>query len=253
MLWQAAADFYFRMAGGYTGSVIIDEFQQWPAVNALYWGTEITDATNQLGAFFAAHDVGAIIVQEGRASEYRPVLATLSNLCLPPAHLGGVIIYPIAPDQIARYRDLKPRDLERSYDRDRFNRLVVAAQRYVAAGAPTNVLTPAKASMAGLIPRSWAVDNDIYTKDGLILGPWKDDRIQVGVVGSYEALQPLITDYRADSAEVYFPFPHPLDGAPKGNTFMRKMVVIFDHAGLERAAKRAASGLATDEAPPTAR
>jgi hypothetical protein len=100
-----------------------------------------------------------------------------------------------------------------------------------------------------VLPHGWAVDNDVYTKDGLILGPWQDDRIEAGVVGSYEALKPLIADYRADAAEVYFPFPRPLTEPPKGNTFMRKLVLVFDRAGLERAAKRASSELPPDEVP----
>ena len=188
----------------------------------------------------------AVIVQEWRASEYLPVLAMLNNLCLPPTRIGGVIIYPVAADKIAQYRGLQPLELERRYDRDRFDRLLVAADKYLAAGAPLNLLKPSNAAMAGLIPRSWAVDNDVYTKDGLILGPWANDHIQVGVVGSYEAMQPLIADYRADAAEVYFPFPRPLSGPPKGNTFMRKLVVVFDRAGLRSAASRAASELSAE-------
>ena len=240
MLWQAVADFYFRMAGGYTGSVMLDEFQQWPAVNALYWDTEIADADTQVGAFLAAHDVGAIIMPDWRLSEYRPVLLMLNDLCRSPTSVGGVIIYPIATDKIAKYRGMSATELERSYDRDRFDRLVVAADKYLAMGAPAEALTPSRAAMMALIPRSWGIDNDIYTKDGLILGPWKNDQIQVGVVGSYEALQSLIADYRADAAEVYFPFPHPLAGPPSGNTFMRKLVLMFDRAGLQRAAAKAA-------------
>jgi hypothetical protein len=98
-------------------------------------------------------------------------------------------------------------------------------------------------------PGSQPVDDDVYSKDGRILGPWKDGRIQVGVVGSYEALKPLIADYRADAAEIYFPFPRPLTEPPKGNTFMRKLVLVFDPVGLKRAAKRASSEVAADWAP----
>jgi hypothetical protein len=98
----------------------------------------------------------------------------------------------------------------------------------------------------GLIPRSWATDGDNYTRDGLILGAWKNNRIQVGIVGSYEAMKTLIEDYREDAAEVYFPFPRPLSGPPGGNTFMRKLVLVFDRAGLERAAKRASSELSRE-------
>jgi hypothetical protein len=249
MLWQADADFYFRMAGGYTGPAIIDEFQKWPIVNALYWGSDIADAAIQLGAFLEAHDVRDVIVQETRAAEYKPLLDTLKDMSLAPTHVGEVIVYPIASDKIAKYRDLKPLELEQRYDRDRFDRLVVAADRYLSSGGDPHQLTPARAAALALIPPSWAVDNDVYTKDGLILGPWKDDRIEAGVVGSYEALRPLIADYRADAAEIYFPFPRALTGPPKGNTFMRKLGLVFDRAGLERAAKRASSELPPDEAP----
>jgi hypothetical protein len=243
MLWQAEADFYFRMAGGYTGPAIIDEFQKWPIVNALYWGSEIADAAPQLGAFLQAHDVRDVIVQEKRSAEYEPVLPILKDLCLTPAQVGEVIVYPVAADKIAKYRDLKPLALEQRYDRDRFDRLVVAADRYLSSGNDLHHLTPGRVASLALIPRSWAVDSDVYTKDGLILGPWKNDLIQVGVVGSYEALQPLVADYRGDAAEVYFPFPHLLTGPSKGNTFMRKLVVVFDRAGLQRAATRASSGM----------
>ena len=65
-------------------------------------------------------------------------------------------------------------------------------------------------------------------------------------------MQPLIADYRADATEVYFPFPRPLAGPPKGNTFMRKLVMVFDRAGLARAAQRASSELPADELPPGA-
>jgi hypothetical protein len=99
-------------------------------------------------------------------------------------------------------------------------------------------------------PGSQAVNDDVYSKDGRILGPWKDGRIQVGVVGSYEALKPLIADYRADAAQIYFPFPRPLTEPPKGDTFMRKLVLVFDAGGLKRAAKRASSEVSAKQAPP---
>jgi hypothetical protein len=39
---------------------------------------------------------------------------------------------------------------------------------------------------------------------------------------------------------------------PKGNTFMRKLVLVFDRAGLAPASKRASSELPADEVPPVA-
>ncbi|HLX36365.1 MAG TPA: hypothetical protein VKR29_01140, partial [Candidatus Binataceae bacterium] len=241
MLWQAESDFYFNMAGGYTGATMPDAFVQWPAVNALYWGEEMSDADRQLGAFFLAHDVRHVIIAQLRAQDYFALSPTLKDLSLARADAGGAMVFPIATDQIAKYADLQPMDLERAYDRDRFERLLVAAQKYLDTGGQPHTLTPSTVASAGLMPRSWAVDADVDTKDGLILGPWANDRIQVGVVGSYLALKSLIGDFRPDAAEVYFPFPRSLDGAPKGNTFMRKLVMIFDRDGLARAAAKASA------------
>ena len=135
MVWQAMADFYFRMAGGNTGPVVIDDFQKWPAVQAIYNGTDLADSAMQMGAFLAAHDVRHVIVEERHVAEYLPVLAMLHDVSLAATHVGDVIVFPIATDKIAKYRDLKPIDLEARYDRDRFDRLVVAADRYLSSGA----------------------------------------------------------------------------------------------------------------------
>jgi hypothetical protein len=244
MLWQAHSDFYFNMAGGYTGATMPDAFVQWPAVGALYWGEEIDHAEAQLGAFFLAHDVRHVIIPQLRVPEYAALLPALKDLSLARTNVEGAMVFTLATEQIAKYAGLKPIDLEREYDRDRFDRLLVAAQKYLETGAPPQSLSASAVARPGFIPRSWAVDQDIATKDGLILGPWTNDRIQVGVVGSYVALETLIADFRADAAEVYFPFPRRLEARPKGNTFMRKLVMVFDRAGLARAAAKASAEIA---------
>jgi hypothetical protein len=249
MFWQASADFYFTMAGGYTGPSVIDDFRRWPIVNTLYWGSEIADGDVQLGAFLAAHDVGDVIVEENHAPECRRATAIMMQLGLAPTHIGGMIIYSVPPEKVAQYRGINPLDLERRYDRDRFDRLVVAANVYVSSGANLQALTPARAAPAlRTMSVNWAVDYDVSTKDGLILGPSKNDLIQVGVVGSYEALRTLIDDYRSDAAEVYFPFPQLLSAPSTG---MGKLVMVFDRAGLAPAAKRASSELPDGELPAT--
>jgi hypothetical protein len=60
--------------------------------------------------------------------------------------------------------------------------------------------------------------------------------IGVGVVGSYDALKPLIAKYQGDAVQVYFPYPRALVVNPKGNTFMRMLVIVFNREGLARAA-----------------
>jgi hypothetical protein len=58
----------------------------------------------------------------------------------------------------------------------------------------------------------------------LWLGPRDGGLIGVGVVGSYDALAPLIAKYRGDAVQIYFPYPRSLAINPKGNTFMRMLV-----------------------------
>ena len=62
--------------------------------------------------------------------------------------------------------------------------------------------------------------------------------------GSYEAVQPLIAQYRRDSTDIYFPFPRKLDAPPSAmqtrNSAPALMVMEFTPAGLASAAARVA-------------
>jgi len=53
MLWQAAIDMYFRMAGGYVGLAppIPEEDAGWPIMSALYNIAGVPDAGNQLKTY----------------------------------------------------------------------------------------------------------------------------------------------------------------------------------------------------------
>jgi hypothetical protein len=239
-LWQAYAHMYFRMAGGYTGPAIIDDFQRWPVVNAMYWGIDMPDIAEQLGAFLTAHEVKYVVVQVSRMPTDSPVLAALGELRAEQAYAEpGLQLYRVPPNELAKYREVDPLALEQRWDRYRFDRLVIAADKYLSSGGSLAELKPSRAKAMKLLPSTWAMDDDIYSRDGLILGPWKDGSVEIGLVGSYDALRPLIDAYRKDAREVYFPFPRPLIAAPKGNLFMRKLVMVFDRAGLETAAAHA--------------
>ena len=236
MIWQAISRMDFRMAGGHTGPTVIEDFQRWPIVEALYFHTSIPDEGEQLKAFLATHDVGAIIVADHGPPWWKPLLATLG---VPPLHLGGVWLYQIPEAELAPYRTAQPLVMEARSDRARFEALLTAAARYVAGGAPLDSLTPRKAEQMGLLPPHWSTGPDVYTRNGLWLGPYRRDEVAVGVVGSYEALTVIIGEYRQYASAVYFPYPYPLNGPPQGDTFMRKLVMVFDREELARAALHA--------------
>ena len=249
MLWQANSDFYFRMAGGYTGAVMLDDFLAVAdrQLALLGWRHRRChhSARGLPGVASCTRSDRAIAL----AVELAPILLALKDLSLRtnPDRRDGHL--SDRADKIAEYRDLKPIVLEQRYDRDRFDRLP-GRRRSLSfrRGRSARADSVARRDI-GLDPAQMGRRSRHLHKDGLILGPWKNDRIQVGVVGSYDTLTPLIADYRADAAEVYFPFPHPLTGTPKGNTFMRKLVMVFEPAGLKRAAGARIIGVAADTMP----
>ena len=101
------------------------------------------------------------------------------------------------------------------------------------------MLTPFQLQSRGLLPAGWVRDRDVRSGSGLYLGPADDDLIAVGVTGSYEALKPTIERYRGLARGVYYPYPAKLSESPRGNLFLRLLVMDFDRAGLAKAAQAA--------------
>ena len=235
MLWQAESAMYFRMAGGWT-SIMPREFQSWPAVNALMHRSYIPGFTDQLKAFLAHHDAATVIITDNERPIWDPMMAPLH---LTPIATGGVEVYRFAPADLAPWRAVTALEMERRCDAARFGKLLVAAHQYLAGGGSLGRLSPRHAETLGLLAPHSANDADMRTGNGLFLGALGNGLIGVGVVGSYEALRPLIAKYRADAARVYFPYPRDLADPPQGNTFMRQLVIAFDRDGLAHAAAKA--------------
>jgi hypothetical protein len=235
MFWQAQAGMYFRMASGYTGPAMPREFIGWPIVNGFITQSYIPHADLQLRTFMAAHDADAVIVDDRRNGFWAPMLLKVDPS---PRAAGGVWIYRASPASLASYRDKTALEMERLDAETRFDTLLAAARKYLADGRDPASLTPLAVQKLGLMPPNWVSDPDVATNNGLWLGPRDGGLIGVGVVGSYEALTPLITKYREDAAQIYFPYPRALAVNPKGNTFMRMLVIVFNREGLARAAAR---------------
>jgi hypothetical protein len=236
MLWQASTAMSFRMAGGYTG-MTPREFERWPIVGAMETATAIPDAAEQMRAFMAAHGADAVIVDEKNHDAWAETLAAVDpgpTVAPAPAVAGGVWLYRVRLPPLVGNIDAIALEMERRNAEARFAVLVAAAQRYLAAGRKLEELTPMRVEELGLIPPRWAGDRDVRTPNGLYLGPWESGRVAVGVVASYPAVEGVIAKYRGIAADVYYPFPEKLEGAPRGDTFMRLLVIVFDRTGLSR-------------------
>jgi hypothetical protein len=237
MLWQAAAGFYFRMAGGWT-TITPREFQRWPIVTAMLTQTYIPDVTLQLLAFMAAHDVRTIIVGESKSLLWGPMLAPLDSS---PLRTGGVVIYRASSSGRAAEASQSALEMERRSDLARFSALLFAARDYFAQHGDPTELTPMRVQRLGLLPPHWVNDPDVRTNNGLYLGPWDSNQVALGVVGSYEGVQPIVGKYRAAAAQIFFPFPQALIEPPPRDTFMRLLVMVFDRNGLTQAIHAAES------------
>jgi hypothetical protein len=98
MLWQAQANFYFRMASGHFGAPPA-AYRALPIVKQLLANRPTSGATPALRSFIVGHGVGAIIQDPYSASSWAPILTRLG---LKGARAGGVVVYRIPPSWLTR-------------------------------------------------------------------------------------------------------------------------------------------------------
>jgi hypothetical protein len=238
MLWQATADIYFRMAGGWTVP-IPPEYASWPIMDSFAYGTTLPEAGGQLKAFMANHYATAIILSDNDRDR-RLWLSILQDLDVRPIAVAGVSLYKVSASSLEKYRGLTGTAMETRADAARFDALISAANQYVIQRRDIKALSPLQAERLKLLPQDWvrSDDIDISTRNGLWLGPWGANDVGVGIVGSYQSLTGVIEKYRANALHIYYPYPRELEAHPKEDLLMRKLVMVFDTAGLARAARK---------------
>ncbi len=118
-------------------------------------------------------------------------------------------------------------------------------------------LTPTRALNLKLLPADWQVgpskvpewlagtafdprpSPDARMAYDIWLGRAGSAYLGIGVTGTYEALQPIITNYSRDAIQVFFPAPDVLAVGAKHKD-RGLLLMVFDHDGLARAATHAA-------------
>jgi hypothetical protein len=128
-----------------------EEYQGWPIVEALAGPAYVPDARAQLMSFLSSHDVGVIVVGDNDPDRalWRSLLAPLT---VSPLEIGGVTLYRIPPDTLARYGGVSAVEAETRVDRTLFNALLAAAWKYTAEGKDPGELTPLRAKNLNLLP-----------------------------------------------------------------------------------------------------
>ena len=130
--------------------------------------------------------------------------------------------------------------------------MLLGAERYLSQGRNPGELTPQALQTFGLVPIDWFGGEPFPSHDHSgnpifhiesILRVSKSNTIEVGIEGSYAALNPTIDRYSAGTSEIYFPYPSRLTPSSAALTNeAAMMVMVFDRTGLARAAAAAAVG-----------
>ncbi|HEY2525026.1 MAG TPA: hypothetical protein VGI29_08200 [Candidatus Binataceae bacterium] len=244
MMWQALSGMYFRLAGGYS-ALSPPSYQRWPIVRSANQLATIPDPAVQWKAFAANHEVTAVLMGNNPMPpafpSVEPIVAALGQ---PAVAAGGITLYRVPPAMLAPYRGVDWLRMERLVDSQRFGALLIAAQRYIASGADPARLDPASATRVGYLPAAWLPLRNRATDYRLYMRTESDGLVTVGLLGSRDALRPLVDRYGPYARRVSFAGrarPDESESAPAVSTYYYPLLMSFDRTGLERAAQLALS------------
>jgi hypothetical protein len=237
LLWQAQTGMDYRIAEG-SGAEIPREFVRWPVLDVFACGTLIPEYGIQLRAFLSSTRVQTVVVAHGTPGPWERLFDALAAT---PVDVEGVRLYNVPNEVLARDRKATPLQMVGRASLAQFSALLLAADGYVSRGFRLSDLSVARVEQLGLLPY-WgcaAAGTNVpgtafWQHAALRLGPGPDGTIGLGLLGSYEVLEPVIARYAADAQAAYFPYPtrlsRPLDGSMSGT-----LVMFFTRAQMSKA------------------
>jgi hypothetical protein len=237
MYWQLQSDMYFTMAGGYTGEFAPFEFARMPVANYFYGAIDLPEVGDQLKAYIARFGVQAVIA-DPIETNFQSFKQTLESLGVAGLNEKGVWIYKIPKDSFFGYAHLPAAQVEARANALRFDAILEAAGKYLAAGHDLAKLSPLELKRLDLLPRDWLVDAapDAY-KDWQI-APALGGRVGIIIAGSYDGVRPLLERYRAIATEIDYPAPGRWtpDSHPR-NDVVKPLLMTFDTSHVIAAAQ----------------
>jgi hypothetical protein len=235
MMWQALGGMHFRLAGGYPALSPLS-FLRWPIVRSANQLATIPDPADQWKAFAANHAVTSVLIGEipmppGFPS-IDPIVATLGS---PVWTGGGVTLYRVAP--ATPYRSLAWTQMEALADAQRFDALLIAAQRYLASDADPLGLSPLTAAKLKFLPAAWLTTQSRGSDYRLYMRAESAGLITVGLMGTREGLRPLVDRYRVYARQIQFGSQRRIEERSRSveGTYYYPLKMSFDRQGLERA------------------
>jgi hypothetical protein len=232
MFWQAETDMYFNMAEG-SGAAWPASFLRWPIAPAFADQMYVPDASRQLKAFLAAHDVRSVIVADQDLAIWQKLLSTID---VKPVSAGGVSLYR-SSEISQRVTEAPLLDMRSRFDAQRIATLVQSANKYLTDGGGAGSLSVLRLNELGLIPEDSLIGpppqlalgtapdaaqsmprtpygpnliTDPHLAYGVWLGESSDGRIGIAEQAWYPAIVPLLQMLQGVTDGIYFPYPNKL-------------------------------------------
>ena len=267
-VWQADARHFFRTAGGYlsVSPPVPRGYRDWPAVRAFFGLYEIPDLRRNVAAFLVGKQVSKVLVPDGGAhllqwtfgdgpaswrlrafspDENAAIDAFFGWLDPAPLRVGGVTIYRIPLDRLKDDAQDTPAALQLATGRAFIQKLLTAANSYLADGGDLANLNLISGAARGLLPRLWltgaSADNylpQLENRNGLTLKATDNGLIEVGITGTAGALQQIAREYKAYTVAARVMPPEPALNV--ADWVLPVLQMRFDREGLARAAAYAA-------------
>jgi hypothetical protein len=208
-----------------------------PIVNFFYGQTDLPEAGDQLKAYLARFAVTAIVADPS-SERFDTLELALASLGVAAQPSGGVLIYKIPPGKFAAYAKLTGADVEARALTLRFDTVLAAAADYIAGGNDPLKLSAPELKRLNLLPPDWQIATAPNSVRSWSIGGLADRRIAIVLLGSAQGVKPLLDRY-LDKAELRYPAPSRWD--PKSSPAedrSDKLMMIFDRAQLEAAARQ---------------
>ncbi len=242
MLAQARAMMYFNLADGF--GPWPHYVEAWPILDGFALETWMPEGARQFAAFLADKRVRHVLIDDRLMPDWKPIV---SRLCASSEDVAGVTI--VSPNPRWAPVPLPPMlELRKRFDEIRVYRLVMSIDKYLSGGGDPLRLNAIDAVKLGLIPADEVVGPPFATPLA--------DRYHLGIRGfSRNKIEIQFLAYSADADGIVARFrttartaDFSLERGAIGYPAIGKLTLIFDRAGLSRAAE--ISRQALEEIPP---
>jgi hypothetical protein len=152
---------------------------------------ELPDAADQWGAFAANHRAALVITcRTVHSAALKELFEEIGAL---PQKVGGVTLFRMPPEALAKYRDADATGMEAIEQERRFEQLLTAARAYFEARRDKAIFVTDSTGGRTQDALAWKPWGMQPRDSSIMLSAVDPTHVAVGLTGTHEALLPLIS------------------------------------------------------------